>query len=89
MEENNEVEVGRTEQFMNEVINYLYSKFDGIPDNVVQDVAAYVANRFGIALIDISVEQEQRYIAKLNKVDEQYRELWTEYHKLQARKREV
>ena len=86
MEEN---EVGRTEQFMNEVINYLYSKFDGIPDHVVQDVGAYIANRFGIALIDISVEQERRYIAKLDRVDEQYRELWNEYHKLQAKMKEV
>lgn len=70
MEEEKVEYTGRFEQIMVEIWNYLASKFEDLPEHEIQEISAYLANRFGVAMMDMVAERDRdwnRYVRKLNK----------------------
>lgn len=84
MDENNTV-VGLTERLMYDIEAYLNSKLPDIPEHEAQEIAAYIAARFGVSMNDILIQRDkewQEYCrTDLSKTKKDYRKYLEALHK--------
>ena len=74
---------GVCEQFMVEIWNYLASRFEDMPEYEIQEMSAYIANRFGVALMDAVSARDKEWNEYTKTMEKRYRNYYKqEYDRL-------
>lgn len=93
MEEERIDTTGPCEQIMVEIWNYLASKFEDLPEHEIQEISAYLANRFGVTMMDNIRTRDEEWSKHLNSVtrywEKRYKKLIDENDKLMRKLRRI
>ena len=63
-------------EFMSELETYLKSKFEGLHEHEVMELAAYISNRVIVLTADLTNEHQRMYLKEMDRHDKQLRKYY-------------